>query len=666
MSEYLRGRSLLAIFLLTVGGLLNAQQAPAPAWSFDAVARVVAIGDIHGAYPELLAVLRGAGVLDEEDRWQGGKTHLVSVGDLIDRGAESRKVMDLLIRLQSEALAAGGRVHVVPGNHEIMNMTGDLRYVAPGEYAAFAAEEDPAERQAALQAYLSARSGEAPAEAVLRTQFEAAYPPGYFAHRRAFSLSGRYGKWIDGLPFFVRIGETAFVHGGLSLLMASAGGTQLNGQMRREVYEYLDLTRSLVAEGLLNKADDFGDRFLAAERLLASAAEPVPDGPPPGSAPDLMPGPVQPSLTPAQNAMLQAYVAMQSALIFHPDGPLWYRGNAWCHPLWESGRLASALDNLAVRRVVVGHTPTTTRRITGRLGERLVMIDTGMLPYYEGRASALEITPAGTRAYYADDNSWTLPESEVRSLGPRPAGVTDDDLEVFLAEAPVINSEELGMGVTQPRRLTLSKDGLTLRGVFKGEDTDTSGGTGTRRDFRLNISDSYRNDIAAYRLDKYLGIDLIPVTVEREFDGETGALQFWVENSISDLERRQQNVPIFPVCDLQEQYDLMRVFDVLIYNEDRNQSNVLFDREKGLVRLIDHSRAFRTHKGRPALYEDSRLRIPPGLAERLRALDRETLHELLGSLLKKKQLRAILKRRDQILEEGVVVSGGDDEEGVAD
>ena len=91
------------------------------------VERVVAFADVHGAYSELTALLQSQGVVDADLHWKAGRTHLVSLGDLLDRGDDSRKVMDLLMRLQSEAAAAGGRVHVVVGNHEAMNVLGDLR-----------------------------------------------------------------------------------------------------------------------------------------------------------------------------------------------------------------------------------------------------------------------------------------------------------------------------------------------------------------------------------------------------------------------------------------------------------------------------------------------------------------------------------------------------------
>ena len=110
---------------------------------------------------------------------------LVSLGDLLDRGADSRKVMDLLMRLQGEAVAAGGPVHVVLGNHEAMNVLGDLRYVDPGEYAAFANEE-PAGRRDALRSGWMARNGPDSAPA-----FDAKFPPGFFGHRAAFAPDPR-------------------------------------------------------------------------------------------------------------------------------------------------------------------------------------------------------------------------------------------------------------------------------------------------------------------------------------------------------------------------------------------------------------------------------------------------------------------------------------------
>src|ERR1044071_6775839 len=107
--------------------LVSIPSAAAEADRWSKVERVIAFGDVHGAYDDLIQLLRAAGVVDAELHWAAGTAHVVSTGDLIDRGPGSRQVLDLLMRLQPEAQSAGGMLHVVIGNHEAMNLLGDLR-----------------------------------------------------------------------------------------------------------------------------------------------------------------------------------------------------------------------------------------------------------------------------------------------------------------------------------------------------------------------------------------------------------------------------------------------------------------------------------------------------------------------------------------------------------
>ena len=141
-----------AATLLLVTGLagiaLPARAAEPGQVSFTGVEKVVAFADVHGAYDDLTGLLKATGMVDAGLKWSGGRTHLVSTGDLLDRGKDSRKVMDLLMRLQGEAAAAGGQLHVTLGNHEAMNLLGHVRDVAPGELEAYAAEEPPASASA--------------------------------------------------------------------------------------------------------------------------------------------------------------------------------------------------------------------------------------------------------------------------------------------------------------------------------------------------------------------------------------------------------------------------------------------------------------------------------------------------------------------------------------
>jgi hypothetical protein len=200
--------------LLAAGLALAAAPAAQPGDTWDGVARVVAVGDVHGDYGQLVTVLEQAGVIDAQGRWAAGRTHLVQTGDRVDRGTGSRKVMDLLMRLEKEAREAGGRVHALVGNHEAMNMLGDLRYVTPQEFAEF--DGSPS--------------------------LDAGHPTGWSGYRQAWSPRGRYGRWVAGQNAVVRIADTLFLHGGISPKYADFSLKDLNGRIRRELSEADPLT----------------------------------------------------------------------------------------------------------------------------------------------------------------------------------------------------------------------------------------------------------------------------------------------------------------------------------------------------------------------------------------------------------------------------------------
>src|SRR5579863_5190087 len=103
----------------------------------EPVDAVVAIGDVHGDFDDFVAILQRSGLIDKQNHWAGGKATFVQLGDLIDRGPKPREVMDLMMALEKEAPGAGGRVATLLGNHEVMNIMGDLRYVTVENFASF-------------------------------------------------------------------------------------------------------------------------------------------------------------------------------------------------------------------------------------------------------------------------------------------------------------------------------------------------------------------------------------------------------------------------------------------------------------------------------------------------------------------------------------------------
>jgi len=196
---------------------------------WNGIERVVVVGDVHGDFEQFVLVLESAGLVDGAGDWTGGKTHLVQTGDLVDRGPDSRKVMDLLIKLESQAKAAGGAVHCLIGNHEAMNVYGDLRYVSPGEYASYS--DNP------LQAIAYGRTSPVTEEArpLAGPPPAAGHVPGMAELRAALSPTGRYGRWILGHNAAIKIDRTLFVHAGLGGKYAYWTLDQINQEVRREL-----------------------------------------------------------------------------------------------------------------------------------------------------------------------------------------------------------------------------------------------------------------------------------------------------------------------------------------------------------------------------------------------------------------------------------------------
>jgi len=201
--------------------------------TFTGVARIVAVGDVHGDYEAFISVLRDAGAIDDKSRWTGGKTHLVQTGDVLDRGPDSRKVIDLIQNLEKQASKAGGRVHSLIGNHEVMNMYGDLRYVVAGEFAAFKTPDSQRLRDAFWE---QEAKGMSPAPSKeLKERWEEAHPLGWYEHRMQFGSDGPYGKWIMAKNMVVKINDSVFLHGGISPKFAGMGIEQLNDAIRADL-----------------------------------------------------------------------------------------------------------------------------------------------------------------------------------------------------------------------------------------------------------------------------------------------------------------------------------------------------------------------------------------------------------------------------------------------
>jgi hypothetical protein len=204
----------------------------------EAPARIVAVGDLHADFDAWRAIARDAGLIDARGRWTGGATVLVQMGDIPDRGPDSRSIVEDLMRLEREAVRAGGRVIVLVGNHEAMMLTGDMRYVSAGEIARFADRQSPARReavwranQASIEAFYRA-SDPAMEPAAIRKAWLQTMPLGKVELMAAWHPKGAIGRWVLDKPAVARVGETLFVHGGIGPAYLDWPLERLNAEVR--------------------------------------------------------------------------------------------------------------------------------------------------------------------------------------------------------------------------------------------------------------------------------------------------------------------------------------------------------------------------------------------------------------------------------------------------
>jgi hypothetical protein len=224
--------------------------------------------------------------------------------------------------------------------------------------------------------------------------------------------------------------------------------------------------------------------------------------------------------------------------------------------------------------------------------------------------------------------------------------------EEFLATAAIVGQEQMGgsEAVTNPWKLTLEKDGIKRHALWKNAQGMMHG-----------YLEGWTYEIAAYRLDKFLGLNMVPPTVERRFKGDRGSCQLWVEDaaSLRKLKKEKKRVPADGITAWDKAIYLQRAFDNLIANEDRNQGEFLITQDWRMI-LIDHSRTFRTTSkfttalifsekspGGPQLMKA----LPRAFVEKIKTLDYGMIRAAVGEYLTDKEIQAMLTRKPLILQE---------------
>jgi hypothetical protein len=220
--------------------------------------------------------------------------------------------------------------------------------------------------------------------------------------------------------------------------------------------------------------------------------------------------------------------------------------------------------------------------------------------------------------------------------------------EQFLKTAEIVKQKSAGMGVTGSSKATLQSPDLTHAAHVQTIDETKSKFEGTRGT-EFNFRDSYKFNIAAYEIAKMLDLNMVPPSVQRKVNGARAAVTWWVDDAaMTELDRFKKKVQPPDAAEWNRQMDIVRLFDQLIYNVDRNLGNLVITND-WQIHMIDHTRAFRMAKDCPKLKEISR--IERNLLDRLRTLNYETLRARIGEYVTEPEIKSVLARRDLIVKE---------------
>jgi Calcineurin-like phosphoesterase len=393
-------RTIVAVLaLLTV----PASSFRAPAHAQSAEKRIVAIADIHGAADELVGILKTAGLIDANQRWVGGTTTLVQTGDYFDRGSGIRRILDLLMRLEDEARRAGGRLEVLLGNHEVMNLLREFRDVSPETFASFADEKSEERRKKAFEEYAGVVKRAGGNADSARDGWMKAHPPGFVEYVDAIAPKGKYGRWLRERKVVLRLEDTIFMHAGLA--PATQGSLDdVNRSVETALQSWDTTTDEMTRDGLIRPFFTLKETVEAAATELQRITAAVKAGQSPGD-----------HVTRESVGRLDELMRINTSPLLAGEGPLWFRGLAqWTSPDGDE-QVTALLNRFGAKRFVIGHTPSLPGKITLHFGGRVIPIDTGMLSTYfkGGRASALEIQGGRLTAIYTNERE-VLSPAEVR------------------------------------------------------------------------------------------------------------------------------------------------------------------------------------------------------------------------------------------------------------
>ena len=350
---------------------------------------IIVIGEVQGAANTVAAFLEHLDLIDSEQHCSGGDTILIQTGDLIDDGEHVRAALDLFMGLQEEAAAAGGRVIVLMGNHEALNILGELRGVNPMAYQSFAGPDSENRQRQVWEEWSAWRTQQAEAvgeafEADTEAELKwfAAHPSGWVEYVESMGPDGVYGAWLRSLPVAVEINNVLFVHGGVHQEIEDREVASINRRVVDEIKSFDGHKAFMVAEGLCLPSSSAGEMVNVINQEAAYL----------NSLDDSERTPSNPRVA----RLLEIYDLSQwkSWSMLDSKGPLCFRGAARWPEEDHGPEMAAILEAFDVERMVTGQSDGRNRLIQARFDDRVLLTSIDMTDDPEGRGgdpAALEI-----------------------------------------------------------------------------------------------------------------------------------------------------------------------------------------------------------------------------------------------------------------------------------
>ena len=237
--------------------------------------------------------------------------------------------------------------------------------------------------------------------------------------------------------------------------------------------------------------------------------------------------------------------------------------------------------------------------------------------------------------------------AQALNAAPPAATLSAAEIEKFLVDGRIVKKKESSKGVTSAYRVTLSDGVLTHDAQVQNVDIAKPYFDVGPKKSEVNFKDSYRYNVAAYRLAVLLGLDNVPVSVERTVDGKPAAMTWWLDGVMDDGDRRKKKVANSNPLRAADYYSVMYVFDELIQNRDRNQGNIMWSPDSKMW-MIDHTRAFRL--GKDLQNPENLTRVERGLYQKIRTLERQAFTDSIGKALTKDEIESLFVRREKLVQ----------------